>query len=114
MTNNTQTNDDHTSAVRAILAQEIPKDVSIMKSMLRDLEMRYTAVIEVRIQAEAELAQRRLQYLHPKDAQYTDFDRKIMLEGNIAEYKAEYDRAQALEDALKQRLDIIVALLRLC
>jgi hypothetical protein len=79
--------------------------------MLRELEVCYIGTMDARIKAQVTLQNKRLQYLHPKDSQYTDMDRKIMLDANVSDAQAEYEQALALEEALKQRVGIIQTLL---
>jgi len=113
MTNNDQTNDEHIAALRALLIQKVPSSASAMQDVLRELEIRYMPTIEARTQAQAELANKRLQYLHPKDAALTDMDRKIMLDAHTSEEQAKYDSIAGLTKALEQRIDTIKTLLKL-
>lgn len=111
MTNNTQTNDVHTADLRGLLAEKLPNTVLLMQDALRELEVHYLPTIEARIKAQAELSNKRLQYVHPKDAALTDMDRKIMLDAHTNEAQADYERLAGLEKALELRVDVMKTLL---
>lgn len=110
--NNNRTEDErNTDAVKSLLGQAIPKDHDGMETALRAAEMRYISILSARVAAQAELQTMRLQYRHPKDKEYTDWDRKIMLDAHTSEAQAKYEQLAGIEKALEQRIAVIQALL---
>jgi hypothetical protein len=111
MTNTERTEDEHVISLRALLAKRLPSNRVDLANTLRELEMCYIGTIETRVKAQAILQNKRLQYLHPKDPQYTDMDRKIMLEGYTSAEQADYELRAGTEKALVQRIEVIRTLL---
>lgn len=97
--------------VRALLNKKLPTTTLELKACLRASSELRMGILDVRIAAQTELFKRRLQYLHPKDKDMTDFDRKTHLDSYTAEYQAEYELIAGLEKLLEQRVDIIRILL---
>lgn len=106
-----RTNDEHIASLKSLLGKKLPAERDALKDIVRELEMRFITTIELRVQAHANLLNKRLQYLHPKDAQYTDMDRKIMLDANTSAEQAAYDLHAGMEEALRQRIEVIQVLL---
>jgi len=103
--------DEHIASAQEFLSTDIPENPPDQKDDLRASHACYNAIFQHRAEAQRVLLTKRLQYLHPKDPQYTDMDRKIMLEGNTNEEQAKYDLLVGLEKALEQRIEIIGLLL---
>ncbi len=55
---------------------------------------------------------KRNQARYPKDKDYTDFDRKIMLDADIAVIEADYNFLLKLDEILSQRIDLAFALIK--
>lgn len=53
-----------------------------------------------------ELLKAREQYRHPKDKEFTDFDRTTMLEAQVAELQEQYELAKGFENLVKERLEL--------
>lgn len=104
-------NERNTDAVAALLTQKLPTNASALQDVLRDTEWRYLGILTARIVAQSELYTKRLQFLHPKDKELTDIDRKIMLDAYTAEHQAAYDKLASIEKALEQRIAVIQTLL---
>lgn len=104
--------DEHIVSTQEFLRADIPTTVPELKDDLRAAHACYNAIFQHRAEAQRALLEKRLQYLHPKDPQYTDMDRKIMLEGNTSDEQAKYDLLLGLEKALEQRIEIIKTLLQ--
>lgn len=68
-------------------------------------------LIASRVAAYTELCEARAQYRMPKDKEYTDFDRKIMLEASITRQTAAYELAQGAEDVCREKIQAIKLLL---
>jgi len=60
-------------------------------------------VLRLQVDARAVLVLQRERNRHPKDKNYTDLDRGIMLESAVAEYQKEYDTLHGLSDLLSSR-----------
>lgn len=74
--------------------------------------MKLTApLLQSRCAAQTKLVLEKNRLRLPKDKEYTDFDRQIMLDAAIAELQAEYNLLKGLEEQLAQRIDILSALL---
>lgn len=63
-------------------------------------------ILVARVQAQKELAEKREQMRHPKDKELTDFDRRTMLEGAVADYVSRYELLSGLEELVADRLDL--------
>lgn len=61
-------------------------------------------LLTARVKAQRELATVRFKMRHPKDKEFTDFDRTIMLEGQTEEYMGNYELLKGLEKLLEERL----------
>ena len=111
MANNTETNDERRSRVLALLSEALPKDTQGLMVVLCEAEACFIGIVTARLEAQSKLHSERLRLRHPKDKEYTDWDRKIMLDANTAAEQAEYDLFVAMEKALEQRISIIQTLL---
>jgi len=109
--NKERTNDTHTARVLALLHEKLPENLALLTTMLREAEACVISTVEARIAAQTKLYNARLQYRHPKDKEYTDWDRKIMLDAHTNELQAECELQQGIEKALEQRIAVIQALI---
>lgn len=66
-----------------------------------------TDLLKYRVQARKELLEAREKVRHPKDKEYTDLDRKTMLEAACADLEANYELAKGLEELIKERIETI-------
>lgn len=71
-----------------------------------------TRLLKMRVERFKTLVQKREQYRHPKDKEYTDFDRKTMLEAQVADVQADYELVKGLEDLVMERVELIKILLK--
>ena len=94
---------DIISAVKDYLNQEVPITESDQEDALIALEKLRLPLLEARIEAQTELLKRRNQYLHPKDKNLTELDRKTMLDAQMTAYLKEYELLNGLEYLLKDR-----------
>lgn len=101
----------HIKTVSSILHCRLPENEKALRNSLRDAEGVFIQTIEEKAAAHRVLLQKRMQFRHPKDKEYTDFDRTILLEGNIAEHIEAYELFAGMEKALEQRISVIKALL---
>lgn len=89
--------------VNALLDLEVPITEPDLETALKDLEMARKPLLEARVQAQIDLAKKRSQYLHPKDRDLTELDRKIMLEANTTTELEYFELLYGLEGLLKDR-----------
>lgn len=111
MANEKRTNDVQIADLTAILAQELPTTTSGLKNELSALISSQTAILEARIAAQTRLYAERNRLRYPKDKDYTDWDRKIMLDEATSAAQADYERLAGLEKALELRISVIQTLL---
>ena len=71
------------------------------------LEPLRSPLLSLRCKLWEELLNARNKYRHPKDKEFTDLDRKIMLDANVAELEARYQLVKGIEDLVKERIDLI-------
>lgn len=109
--NKERTDAAYTSPVLALLREKIPENTALLTAMLREAEACYISTVEARIKAQAQLHTERERLRHPKDKEYTDWDRKIMLDAGTSELQATYELHAGTEKALEQRMVVIRALL---
>lgn len=67
----------------------------------------HAVLLEDRVAAYTRLCKAREQYRHPKDKEYTDFDRKTMLDAHTADIQAEYELAAGQENIVAERIAVI-------
>lgn len=92
---------------RQYLNTLIPATSNELKDDLRTANKYLLTVLEDRAQKHSELVQAREKYRHPTEKGITDFDRRIMLDSDIATQLEAYERSDALCEALRARLDSI-------
>lgn len=73
---------------------------------IRGLEALRYELAEVTSTVLQELYEKRAQSLVPKDAQWTDLDRKTMLDGFVAEKERDYQFLTRLEVIVSDRIDL--------
>lgn len=111
MANEKRTNDEKIADLKALLSQELPRTTEELKSHLSALLACQTAILEVRIAAQTKLYAERNRLRMPKDKDYTDWDRKIMLDSATNDMQAEYESLVGLERTLETRINIIQTIL---
>lgn len=93
------------------LDKDIPISESDLETALIDCERLRKDILNVRIDAQIELAKKRGQYLHPKDRDLTELDRKIMLDAHTTTELQRFELLLGLELLLKDRHATISLLL---
>ena len=68
-------------------------------------------LLEVRVDWGQMLAEKKSQYLHPKDKNLTELDRKISLNASLANIERDYEFLVGLEKLVEQRIELGKALL---
>ncbi len=98
--------------LRPFLSKELPKNPNALRSHLLGLESLRFALAEARVEALYELHTKRRQMLYPKDKEFTELDRKVRLDGDVALYERNYTFLVELEEIVKDRLNFGQLLLR--
>lgn len=106
-----RTNDEHIGHIKALLDKPIPLTTIELQDTLRALCEAHTLTVIDAATAQARLHKKRLQYLHPKDKEMTDFDRKIHLDANTADEQLAYDMLHNLAGTIEIRIAVITTLL---
>lgn len=70
---------------------------------LWELERLKPVLLRLRVEKQKVLFKTLEQYRHPKDKELTDFDRRTMLDAQVAEVRADYELAAGLEQLVKER-----------
>lgn len=78
----------------------------------KNLEYLREPLMSLRVEAYKELCKKRNQYLHPKDKEMTDLDRKTKMEAAVADVQAEYELVRGLEELVRERVELIKILLK--
>ena len=97
--------------LRAFLSKRLPDNRIELEVVLRDAESRCIGVLTDQLVSQTTLLLKRQQFIHPKDKDFTDLDRKIQLDSFTSEYQAEFDELAGLEKLLEQRIEVIKTLL---
>ncbi len=104
---------DIISLTKDFLNEDVPIIESDIENALTSLEKLRLPLLEARIEAQTELLNKRRQYLHPKDKNLTELDRKTMLDANTTSFQANYELLNGLEYLLKDRHRTLSLLLEL-
>lgn len=82
---------------------ELLLEAEMASEALWALERLRPALLKLRVEKQKVLFKTLEQYRHPKDKQLTDFDRKTMLDAQVAEVRADYELVAGLEQLVKER-----------
>lgn len=94
---------DIISACSAFLEKDIPIIEGEQEEALIECESLRTPLLKARVQAQIDLAKKRAQYLHPKDRDFTNLDREIMLASHTTTEVEYFELLTGLEHLLKDR-----------
>jgi hypothetical protein len=86
-----------------VLDLEPPITQDELETALKQLEMIRRPLLEHRVEAQIELIKKRQQYLHPKDRDLTELDRKLMLDVHTTAELQRFELLAGLEYLLKDR-----------
>lgn len=90
-----------------ILQQDVPNSISGLKKHLAACVKLVSPVLQARCTLQCQLASEKNRLRMPKDKEYTDFDRQIMLDAAVADLQQDYELFKGYEAALLQRIEII-------
>lgn len=82
-----------------------------LETQVGELEELREPLLSARVDCYKTLCKKREQYRHPKDKEYTDFDRQTMLNAAVADVQAEYELVHGLEKLVAERVELIKILL---
>lgn len=94
-----------------------PSKLQTYPKSLIELEAVRPALLRLRTQLQREVWEKREQYRmpnyppDPKDKatpRYTDFDRRTMLDAQMAELQTKYELVRGIEDLVKERINFIL------
>lgn len=83
-----------------------------IKRHLIELDSARLDIAQKRIQALIDLHVAEMKVLHPKDPHLTELDRKTSLQAYTAELRKEYEIYLALEELVKERVQLGILLLK--
>lgn len=95
-----------TAIVGSYLREPLPGTVSDLKAALIALESLRSRLLEVRVDWQMMLAEKRSQYLMPKDKDWTELDRKTRLNAQLANIERDCEFLIGLESLIKERIDL--------
>ena len=88
------------------LNEPIPGSKEAIHAHVRGLERLGFELLEVRVDWQMLLDEKKAQNLHPKDAHLTEMDRKVDLNARIANIERDVSFLKGLETLVAQRIDI--------
>jgi hypothetical protein len=97
---------DYTDIIRdckTFLAKPVPNTESDLEDAIIALETLRLPILEARVATQTDLSLKRRQYLHPRDKDFTNLDREIMLAANTTEQTELFELLRGLEYLLKDR-----------
>lgn len=91
-------------SVAGYLGQPLPTSEKDLKQHLVGLDSVRMELAEARVDWHRLLHEKESQMLHPKDAMFTEMDRKVMLNASVAVIRRDYDYLLTLEQLIQERL----------
>ena len=96
---------------RRVLNAGVPDTAAGLTSALKGTLRLREQTLSARVEAQRVLATKRELARHPKDKEFTDLDRGVMLEAAVADYAADFELLSGLETLLGERLKVLNSLL---
>lgn len=90
--------------VSGFLGNPLPQTVSELQKHLIGLEACRLQLAEAKVDWHKLLHEKESQMLHPKDAMFTEMDRKVMLNASVAVIRRDYDYLVTIEQLIQERL----------
>ena len=98
-------------SVGDLLKEPFPNTSAEVKTSLERCMNLTEPLLVARCEAQAKLATEKDRLRYPKDKDYTDFDRTIMLNSAIADFEQDYQILFGLECLLNVRISVLSQLL---
>lgn len=89
-----------------------PISINTLKTKIVGLESLRMELLEVRVDWQQLLAEKKNQMLYPKDKDKTELDRRVMLNASIANIERDCEFLVGLEKLVEQRLELERELLK--
>lgn len=96
--------------VQDFLQQDIPTDKKSLHSQLNTISKLRLSLVNYNAEAKVQFLKSQEKYRHPKDKNYTDWDRKIMLNDLIATEQKDYELSLSLLELLSDRRSDLIKL----
>jgi len=97
--------------VQALLGAQITDNPKTTQTQLTEALRLSYELLQARTQAYNKYLTEHERLRHPKDKDYTDFDRKSMVDAAVADRQEEYEYLHGLERLLNTRIEILKDLL---
>jgi len=91
-------------SVAKFLGEPLPDKAPELLAHLKGLEATRLKLGEARVDWHKLLHEKESQMLHPKDANFTEMDRKVMLNASVAVIRRDYDYLLTMEKLIEERL----------
>lgn len=96
---------DVIKAVAEYLGEPLPETAPALQKHLVGLDSVRMQLAEAKVDWHKLLHEKESQMLHPKDAMFTEMDRKVMLNASVAVIRRDYDYLVTLEKLIEGRLE---------
>lgn len=90
-------------SVAKFLGEPLPQNKDLIHHLV-GLEATRLKLAEAKVDWHKLLHEKESQMLHPKDANFTEMDRKVMLNASVAVIRRDYDYLVTLERLIEERL----------
>lgn len=94
------------SQIGNYLREELPEDQIEGERHLAALDALRFELLEVTVDWKCLLAEKKSQYLHPKDSSMTELDRRVSLNASVATIERDVDFLMGLQDLVTQRIEL--------
>lgn len=94
------------SRIGNYLREELPEDTVEGERHMAGLDALRFELLEVTVDWKQLLTEKKSQYLHPKDSNLTELDRRISLNASIANIERDVDFLTGLHDLITQRIEL--------
>ena len=101
------------SSVGDLLRKRLPSEKQALIEHIAELEaLRYPLAEEV-VKQHKIVAEVKRQMLHPKDKEFTELDRNVMLDAHIAVIRRDYELLVKLDELIRDRMELTKTILTL-
>lgn len=95
------------------LGKELPDDKQALIKHIKGLESLRFELLEATVEQHKLVAEMKRKMLHPKDKDYTELDRNVMLDAHIAIIRKDYEFLLNLSELIRDRIELTKLLLTL-